>query len=157
MAEELLSRSPERGGIGLELQILRPKAPLGEVKPPRRDLGNLDERLSLIVTDKGSTKAIKFSEVMQKLARDVQMKDIDLFQRWWDTANKAPGYSGGAPNEFCDSESEADGKLSTKNGFLYQCPRDEGGRPVPIPSPPKRALQCLKGGSVYSDRLQQPL
>ena len=26
-AEELLSRSPERGGIGLELQLLRPKVP----------------------------------------------------------------------------------------------------------------------------------
>lgn len=123
-AQELLNRSPERGGIGLELQLLRP----GEVKPPRGDLGKLDERLSLIVTDKGSTNAIKFSEVMQKLARDLHAKNIDLFQRWWDTANdrknKATDVS---PDLLCDSEGEpSPAGVSTKHGFPYQCPRDEG-------------------------------
>lgn len=131
-AEELLNRSPERGGISLELQLLRPKVtPSGEV---RGDLSKLDERLSLIVTDKRSTAAIKFSEVMQKLARDVQIKngvqvkDIDLFQRWWDTANdrknKATDISASL---LCDSEGEpSPGGVSTKHGFSYQCPRDEG-------------------------------
>ena len=129
-AEELLSRSPERGGIGLELQLLRPKVPpSGEVKPPRGDLSKLDERLSLIVTDKESTKAIKFSEVMQKLARDVQIQDIDLFQRWWDTANDRKNKATDVSADLlCDSEGEPSpaGVSPDKHGFPYQCPRDEG-------------------------------
>ena len=123
-AEELLSRSPERGGVGLELQLLRPKA----IEPPRRDLGKLDERLSLIVTDEASTSAVKFSEVMQKLADDLKVDKLALFRRWWDTANdrkkKATDVSA---DLLCDSEVEpSDDGLSTKNGFFYRCPRDEG-------------------------------
>ena len=74
-AEEFLSRSPERGGVGLELQrelqLERVEAPLpsGQTSA-RRTLNELDERLSIIVTDKKSTSAIRFSEVMEKLAAD---------------------------------------------------------------------------------------
>jgi hypothetical protein len=71
-AEELLSRSPERGGIGLDLQQLQFDKEFSKSgRPPRGDLLNtLDERLSIIVTDKASTSAITFSEVMDKLADD---------------------------------------------------------------------------------------
>ena len=56
-AEELLSRSPERGGVGLglqrELQLREElKSPIPAAKPLLKDLNELDERLSIIVTDK---------------------------------------------------------------------------------------------------------
>ena len=53
-------------------------------------LNKLDERLSIIVTDKASTSAITFSEVMDKLADDMHVDKLTLFQRWWDTANEIP-------------------------------------------------------------------
>ena len=123
--EGLLSRAPERGGVGLELQLNG----TFEGKPPRPDLHKLDERLSIIVTDKASTSAITFSEVMEKLADDMHVKKNTLFQRWWDTANKIPdGISDRATNVFCNSESEQNEvtELSRINGFPYECPREEG-------------------------------
>jgi hypothetical protein len=126
-AEELFSRSPERGGIGLELQ-LRPPPIRHNLQPPRRDLEKLDERLSLIVTDKASTSAIKFSEVMQKLADDLKVDRLTLFQRWWDTANDRRNKATDVSDDvLCDSQGEpSGGGLSTKNGFPYRCPRAEG-------------------------------
>ncbi len=66
--------------------------------PPRDDLDKLDERLSIIVTYKATTSAIRFSEVMDKLVADMrkqapdgEMDKLKLFRAWWDTANKAPG------------------------------------------------------------------
>ena len=74
-AEELLSRSPERGGIGLDLQQLQFDEGFIKSFSGRHVRGGLlnklDERLSLIVTDKASTSAITFSEVMDKLAADM--------------------------------------------------------------------------------------
>ena len=139
-AEELLSRSPERGGIGLDLQQLqfdkefndRFKKDLIEGfrgKPVRKGLLNkLDERLSIIVTDKASTSAITFSEVMDKLADDMHVDRLTLFRRWWDTANTVPeGISDRASNVFCNSRTNVGGaNLSKINGFFYQCPRAEG-------------------------------
>jgi hypothetical protein len=110
-AEELLGRSPERGGIGLELQRLQ------QVRSyPLREglITKLDERLSLIVTDKGSTSAIAFSEVMQKLADDMRVDKLRLFRRWWANAKETDD------NIFCHSPTQ------TINGFPYQCPREEG-------------------------------
>lgn len=124
-AEELLSRSPERGGIGLGLQQLQfhklqlpgfPEGVLPEFmgKPVREGLlHKLDERLSIIVTDEASTSAITFSKVMDKLADDMHVDKLTLFRRWWDTAKRTPG------NPFCNSATQ---KL---NGFPHQCPRDE--------------------------------
>jgi hypothetical protein len=66
---------------------------------------------------------------MQKLAADMHVDKLALFQRWWDTANKWPGKiqtPGGAANVFCSSEEEPSGGLSTKNNFPFRCPRDEG-------------------------------
>jgi hypothetical protein len=131
-AEELLSRSPERGGIGLDLQKLQFDEFSKIGKPSRGGLLNkLDERLSLIVTDKASTSAITFSEVMGKLADDMHVDKLTLFQRWWDTANEIPdGILDRATNVFCNSETdsnEATG-LSKVNGFPYECPRAEGGQ-----------------------------
>ena len=110
-AEELLSRSPERGGIGLELQLNEKSKARIRGKPPRKDLKNLnilDERLSIIVTDRASTSAITFSEVMQNLADDMHVDKLSLFRRWWDTANTIPGNNPGrAANVFCNSQTEA--------------------------------------------------
>ena len=93
-AEELLSRSPERGGIGLDLQQLQFDQDFNKRfsgSPVRKGLLNkLDERLSIIVTDNASTSAIKFSEVMQNLADDMRVEKLTLFQRWWDTATRTP-------------------------------------------------------------------
>ena len=131
-AEELLSRSPERGGIGLDLQLDKDFINRFSGKHVRKGLlSKLDERLSIIVTDKASTSAITFSEVMDKLAADMNVKKLTLFQRWWDTAGKIPdGISdeerARATNVFCNSETKhvASG-LSQINGFPYLCPRAE--------------------------------
>jgi hypothetical protein len=129
-AEELLSRSPERGGIGLDLQRLQFDSTFNKSgRPPRGGLLNkLDERLSIIVTDKASTSAITFTEVMERLAADMHVDKLILFQRWWDTANeKIPrGKSDCAINRFCNCETDVLAGLSRRNGFPYQCPRVEG-------------------------------
>ena len=119
-AEELFGTSPERGGIGLALQQkpawrLLKKLPTDKWQPARSDLNTLDERLSILVTDKATTSAIKFSDVMQKLADDMRVEKLDLFQQWWDTANtRSDHYFTDKDNVFCDSE---------KNDFPYRCPR----------------------------------
>ena len=114
-ADELLSRSPERGGIGLELQLNvedagRSGSFIGNRL--RDDLKQFDERLSIIVTDKRTTSAITFSEVMHNLACDMRVDRLTLFRRWWETAKKTPD------NVFCNSATQI-------NGFPYRCPRDE--------------------------------
>ena len=116
-AEELLSRSPERGGIGLDLQHLQFDQAFKNAGTPVRKglLSKLDERLSIIVTDKASTSAITFSEVMGKLADDMRVDKLTLFRRWWETAKGQD-----TPNNlFCNSAQQI-------NGFPYQCPRAEG-------------------------------
>ena len=129
-AEELLSRSPERGGIGLDLQQLPFDEPF--IKSGKRVRGGLlnklDERLSIVVTDKASTSAITFSEVMDKLAAtDMHVPRLTLFQRWWDTAKTIPdGISDRGTNVFCNSETKQVNGLSKINGFPYDCPRKEG-------------------------------
>jgi hypothetical protein len=130
-AEELLSRSPERGGIGLEIEQLQFDKTFSESGRHVRGgpLMKLDERLSIIVTDKASTSEITFSEVMDKLAADMHVDRLSLFQRWWDTALRIPGKnSTRATNVFCDSETspETGSGLSIINGFPYLCPRAEG-------------------------------
>jgi len=134
-AGELLSRSPERGGIGLDLQQRRFDTQFAKSGKPSRGglLNKLDERLSLIVTDRASTSAITFSEVMDKLAADMHVDRLTLFRRWWDTALKIPSeISDRATNVFCNSGTEAvyndlsEIDLSEINGFPYQCPRAEG-------------------------------
>jgi hypothetical protein len=127
-AEELLSRSPERGALGYEL----PSDKTLRGKPVRSGILNkLDERLSIIVTDRASTSAITFSEVMGKLADDMGVDRLTLFQRWWDTANKTPRGENDedrarATNVFCDSETDDVGAgLSLINGFPYLCPIEE--------------------------------
>lgn len=116
-AQEFLSRSPERGGIGLELQLNAedPEFIQAFDQPLREDLKKLDERLSIIVTDKASTSAITFSDIMQNLADDMRVDKLTLFRSWWDTANDKPD------NVFCNSTNRI-------NGFPYQCPRKEGGQ-----------------------------
>ena len=153
-AEELLSRSPERGGIGLtssSYSSTRTSTKRG--KPVRGGLLNkLDERLSIIVTDKASTSAITFSEVMDKLADDMHVDKLTLFQRWWDTANEIPnGISDRATNVFCNSETDVGAGLSKINGFPYQCPRAEGNQATLDPFDEACPAECEW---VYSDCLQ---
>ena len=127
--EELLGTSPEKGGIGLALQQ-KPdwrslkKLPTDEWQPSRSDLNTLDERLSIFVTDKATTSAIKFSDVMDRLAKDMGVDKLDLFRQWWDTANIAPGLRNDRDNIFCNSESKQENGFSQKNGFPYRCPRE---------------------------------
>jgi hypothetical protein len=144
-AEELLRRSPERGGIGYELQsdeTLRGK-------PVRSGILNkLDERLSIIVTDRASTSAITFSEVMGKLADDMGVCRLTLFRRWWDTANKTPRGENDkdrarATNVFCDSETDVHAGLSKINGFPYLCPVAEGGLAFADPFHDEVCPPCL--------------
>ena len=71
-----------------------------------------------------STSAITFSEVMQKLADDMDVDKLSLFQRWWDTAHGAGDPIRTPPrlrirNLFCNSAQQI-------NGFPYRCPRAEG-------------------------------
>jgi hypothetical protein len=65
---------------------------------------------------------------MDRLAADMNVDRLDLFQRWWATANESPtGKSDCAtPNAFCNCETGIDVGLSKINGFPYQCPRAEG-------------------------------
>ena len=96
-AEELLSRSPERGGIGYELEQLQLQDETFSKRGKRVRgglLSKLDERLSIIVTDRASTSAITFSEVMGKLADDMRVDKLTLFRRWWDTAGMNSWYIG---------------------------------------------------------------
>ena len=150
-AEDLFSRSPERGGIGLELQQLQFDKTFSNKSRPLREglLSKLDERLSLIVTDKASTSAIKFSDVMGNLAADMYVKPLTLFQRWWDTANNGDK-SACAVNQFCNCETDVLAGLSRVNGFPYQCPRK---RRQPINS---QSIQ-KRSGWIYSDCLRQSL
>ena len=128
-AEELLSRSPERGGIGYELEQLQSDKTFSKSGRPVRGglLNKLDERLSIIVTDKASTSAVTFSEVMDKLAADMHVDKLTLFRRWWDTAGKIPDgidddERARATNVFCNSETDVVSGLSKINGFPYLCP-----------------------------------
>src|SRR5262245_12603997 len=131
-AEELLGRSPERGGIGLDIQQQQSDKAFDKSGRPVRAglLAKLDERLSIIVTDRDSTSAITFSDVMKNLAGDVNVNRLTLFQRWWDTAGEIPkGTSeeerARATNVFCDYETSSFVGLSRINGFPYLCPRAE--------------------------------
>ena len=129
-AEELLSRSPERGGIGLDLQrdedfiksvqrdrqayeedfstsLTRGCPSLSQIKPPRRPSPSRKSWVSWLKTWVSAR--------------------LTLFQRWWDTANKFPdGISDCATNVFCNCKTDIVAGLSKMNGFPYQCPRAEG-------------------------------
>jgi hypothetical protein len=130
-AEELLSRSPERGGIGLYLQQQQSDETFRNIGKPIRGglLNKLDERLSLIVTDKASTSAISFSDVMGKLADDMGVDKLTLFHRWWETATET------SDNLFCNSAQQI-------SGFPYQCPRAEGDQADPRVNPFDCANPC---------------
>ena len=159
-AEELLSRSPERGGIGLELQQLQFDETFSKSGKPVREglLNKLDERLSIIVTDKASTSAITFSEVMDKLAADMHVDRLTLFQRWWDTANEIPeGISDRATNVFCNSETDVVSRIYRKSTvFLINAQEQKETKRLSIHSKTKHA-PLAEIEWVYSDCLHQPL
>jgi hypothetical protein len=131
----------------LKLQELRANAPKhpaehGEVPyEALRQLGAgssqpglpLNRYLSIFVSDVDTTKAIKFSEVMDQLVKqsgDTQLTKELLFSQWWDSAGQGPGLGLGP---HCDDDTPpipASGIVnqtatSNLNNFPYRCPRLE--------------------------------
>ncbi|MFP2907118.1 hypothetical protein ACLESD_19125 [Pyxidicoccus sp. 3LFB2] len=109
LAEEL---HPERRGIG----ALPEMVPSG----PSAQLIAVDPRRSLVVTDQAILNGFSFSLFMNQLVASsgVATTELDLFQRWWDTARPSPGLGSGA---HCDTVG-----VANMNGFPYTCPRKEG-------------------------------
>jgi hypothetical protein len=116
----------ERGEVPLE--ALR-KMGAGSSKPGLA----LNRYLSIFVSDVDTTKAIKFSEVMDQLVSqsgDTQLTKQVLFSQWWDSAGQGPGLGLGP---HCDDDTPptpASGianetATSNLNNFPYRCPRLE--------------------------------
>ena len=93
----------------------------------------LNRHLSIFVSDVDTTKAIKFSEVMDKLVHqsgDSQLTKQALFSQWWDTAGQKPGLELGPHCDDGTAPKPPDGianetATSLLNGFPYRCPRLE--------------------------------
>ena len=117
---------PEHGEVNFrELKKLGP----GATKPGMA----LNRYLSIFVSDVDTTKAMKFSEIMDQLVKqsgDPQLTKELLFNQWWDTAGQGPGLGLGP---HCDDGSAPtpatgivnDTATSVLNGFPYRCPRLE--------------------------------
>lgn len=117
---------PEHGEVSIEN--------LGKLEFGAEKAGlDLNRYLSIFVSDVDTTKAIKFSDVMNLLARqsgDTQLTKEVLFHQWWDTAGQGPGLAlgphcddGGAPTP--PGGAAGDTATTTINGFPYRCPRAE--------------------------------
>jgi hypothetical protein len=97
----------------------------------------LNRYLSIFVSDVDTMRAIKFSEVMDKLVGEItsdepgdkQLTKQILFQQWWDSANQGAGLGLGP---HCDDVTAPTGDTvhftatSLQNNFPYRCPRVEG-------------------------------
>ncbi|QSQ25568.1 hypothetical protein JY651_11815 [Pyxidicoccus parkwayensis] len=105
--------NPERRGIGA-LPDLVPSGPTAMAI-------TVDPRRSLVVTDQTILSGFSFSLLMSELVSSsgVATTELDLFQRWWDTARPSPGLSAG--NAHCDTTG-----IANMNGFPYTCSRKEG-------------------------------
>ncbi len=115
---------PEHGEIRLDkleaFESLRSKFPL-------------DRHLSIFVSDVETVSQIKFSEVMDKLAKDSGDKFLTkevLFHQWWDSARQGPGLGLGP---HCDDNTAplptagiaTHTAFSELNNLPYRCPRLE--------------------------------
>jgi hypothetical protein len=117
---------PEHGEVSLET--------LGKLDFGADKYGlELNRYLSIFVSDVDTTKAVKFSDVMNQLVKqssDTQLSKEALFHQWWDTAGQGPGLELGP---HCDdsgapmpSSGIANNTATTSfNGFAYRCPRLE--------------------------------
>ncbi len=87
---------------------------------------NVDPRRSLMVTEVDViNNAISLGEVMDKLALDSGIPNLDrdqLWAQWWDTQNPGPGLGSGSN---CNDHIDTNG-MATLNGFPLDCPRNEG-------------------------------
>ncbi len=87
---------------------------------------NVDPRRSLMVTEVDViNNAISLGEVMDKLALDSGIQNLDrdqLWAQWWDTQNPGPGLGSGSN---CNDHIDTNG-MATLNGFPLDCPRNEG-------------------------------
>jgi hypothetical protein len=133
--------------FNLKIQALRANAPRhpaerGEVPlEALRKLGAgssqpglaLNRYLSIFVSDVDTTKAIKFSEVMDQLVQqsgDKQLTKELLYSQWWDSAGQRPGLGLGP---HCDDDTPPtpasaianQTATSNLNNFPYRCPRLE--------------------------------
>jgi hypothetical protein len=81
---------------------------------------DLDVRRSLVVTEQPILQGFTFERVMNQLVSQARVPGLTattLFQRWWDSQNRAPGAFTDAAH--CDDHS--DGELTTINDFPYDC------------------------------------
>ena len=87
---------------------------------------NVDPRRSLMVTEVDViSNAISLGEVMDKLASDSGIPNLDrnqLWAQWWDTQNPGPGLGLGSN---CNDQVDTNG-MASLNGFPLDCPRNEG-------------------------------
>ena len=93
-------------------------------------LNKLDERLSIIVTDKASTSAITSRKSCDKLADDMRCRqDSTCSRRWWDTATKFPdGMTRTAPtNVFCNSETDVVSRSIENQRLSLSMPKRQKG------------------------------
>ena len=135
-AEELLSRSPERGGIGLDLQQLQFDE---DFNPNALAASHYEKTSTNWTSGYPSLSPIKLPHRPSRSRKSCRSwlticvsTSSHLFRRWWDTANKAPGeHIGRRPQVFCNSETNyVAAPQSQINGFPYQCPRAEGGQAI---------------------------
>jgi hypothetical protein len=117
---------PEHGEVSIES--------LGKLDFGAEKAGlELNRYLSIFVSDVDTMKAIKFSDVINQLARqsgDPQLTKEILFHQWWDTAGQGQGLElgphcddGGTPTP--PGSIAGDTSTVTINGFPYRCPRAE--------------------------------
>ena len=156
-AEELLSRSPERGGIGLDLQQLQ----FDE---------DVHQRAASLYEEDFSTSWTRGCPSLSQIkpphrpspSRKLWISWLPICMSTDSPCSNAGGtrptkfltaYRTRATNVFCNSETDVEAAgLSKINGFPYQCPRAEGKQATLNPFDNERQCEW-----VYSDCLHQPL
>jgi hypothetical protein len=101
----------------------------------------IDERRSLVVTEKAILARFSFQRVMDQLVDQSGVEGLtalDLFRQWWDTQNPRLAPTGLALGPHCDDEVDGEGH-PLLNDFPYTC------RPAPS-----------EGGQVTTDPFADP-
>lgn len=98
------------------------------VKPPEPACasGEIDPSRSLLVTDPQVLDRFALQPVLDQIIALASVSgpgSLELYQRWWDSQNAAPGVFPDAIH--CNSEVTPAGAPAI-NGFPIQCPRNEG-------------------------------
>jgi hypothetical protein len=101
----------------------------------------IDERRSLVVTEKTILARFSFQRVMDQLVEQSSVDGLtalNLFRQWWDTQNPRLDPAGLALGPHCDDEVDDEGN-PILNDFPYTC------RPIPS-----------EGGQVTADPFADP-